>query len=81
MKKWLVYELIFSFEKTNYFLTTKMQVDWNKVKGQELFDLLNDDGRNFDFAGYSLNLANQSSFANIVQQLHTTLQQAVETWY
>lgn len=43
----------------------------------ELYDLTADDGRDFDFAGYSLNLANLPQHADTVQELWAQLKAEV----
>lgn len=46
----------------------------------ELYDLSTDDGRNFDFDGYSLNLANTPAYASTVQELWAELKAEVSKW-
>lgn len=46
----------------------------------ELFALANDTGRDFDFAGYSKNVAGEAQYAPVVTELHQMLVSAVSTW-
>ena len=46
----------------------------------ELYDLEKDDGRDFDFDGYSINLAGQPAHAATLQALWKQLEAAVPTW-
>lgn len=46
----------------------------------ELYDAAQDDGRDFDFAGYSTNLAGREEYGAVVKQLHDRLVAAVESW-
>lgn len=54
--------------------------DWTRPIERELFDLTGDTGRDFDFPGYSLNLANLPQYAAEVKSLLATLKAAVDTW-
>ena len=54
--------------------------DWTRPIEFELFDLTADDGRDFDNANYSLNLANDPNRAAEVTGLHHQLQLAVASW-
>jgi hypothetical protein len=47
----------------------------------ELYNLANDTGRDFDFAGYSLNLATSPTYRDEVASLTQDLRAAVQTWY
>jgi len=47
------------------------------------YDLKNDDGRDFDFEGYSLNMAVRSPhepYASVAKQLYAQLKETVPTW-
>ena len=46
----------------------------------ELYDLEKDDGRDFDFDGYSVNLAGRPAHAATLQALWKQLEAAVPTW-
>lgn len=56
------------------------RADWSQPVASELFNLTLDTGRDFDFDGYSLNLANNPECAKIVPRLKTQLKAAVQTW-
>ena len=58
-----------------------LRVDWNRSVALELYDLTDDDGRDFDFAGYSSNLALDPAYASRVDELLPQLKAAVESWY
>jgi hypothetical protein len=47
----------------------------------ELYDLTNDTGRDFDFDGYSTNLAMDGTYASEVAALLAALRAEVQTWY
>eukprot|EP00931_Biecheleriopsis_adriatica_P081843 TRINITY_DN55181_c0_g1_i1.p1 TRINITY_DN55181_c0_g1~~TRINITY_DN55181_c0_g1_i1.p1 ORF type:complete len:529 (-),score=66.45 TRINITY_DN55181_c0_g1_i1:11-1597(-) len=47
----------------------------------ELYDLRGDDGRNFDFTGYSKNLAQLDEYKNLVAKFHEELRLAVNGWH
>ena len=47
----------------------------------ELYDLSNDTGRDFDYDGYSTNLANDEAHASEVHSLLIALRAEVQTWY
>jgi hypothetical protein len=63
------------------FDNTTQRVDWNKSAMVELYNLANDTGRDFDFAGYSLNLATSPTYRDEVASLTQDLRAAVQTWY
>ena len=47
------------------------------------YDLKEDDGRDFDFDGYSLNVAVQSPhepYASVAKKLYAQLKETVPTW-
>jgi hypothetical protein len=46
----------------------------------ELYDLANDDGRDFDFDGFSINLAAMPVHADTVKQLWGRLKAEVPKW-
>ena len=46
----------------------------------ELYDLAADDGRDFDFAGYSLNVAAMPEHGATVARLWAQLKAEVPTW-
>eukprot|EP01043_Picozoa_sp_COSAG02_P065121 COSAG02_NODE_9729_length_2129_cov_2.200493_1_plen_179_part_00 len=46
----------------------------------ELYNLTNDDGRGFDYDGYSLNLANMPEYTSTIQQLWAELKAEVPKW-
>lgn len=53
----------------------------SEMAGQiELYDLRDDDGRDFDFDGYSANLASQPQHAATTKQLWEKLKVTVPTW-
>jgi len=57
--------------------------DWTRFPSEgasELFNLQGDTGRDFDFDGYSKNLASEPSMAQIVRELYERLVAAVGTW-
>ena len=54
--------------------------DWSQHMEHELFDLTADTGRDFDFPGYSLNLAKIPEHASEVQTLLAELKAEVKTW-
>ena len=60
-----------------------LRVEWNNTQamGLELFDLAADTGRDFDFAGYSTNVAQDSANAKEVADLLADLHAEVDTWY
>ncbi|EGD76787.1 iduronate sulfatase [Salpingoeca rosetta] len=62
------------------FDNTTMRVDWNRTAAYELYDLTADTGRDFDFDGFSVNLANNASYATLVGNFSQQLQHAVNTW-
>ena len=62
------------------FNATTLSVDWSKVAATELYDLTEDDGRDFDFDGYSTNIASRFD-ENEVASLLKQLQQHVDLWY
>lgn len=47
----------------------------------ELYNLSNDDGRNFDYGGYSANVAGLPKNVPLVTELLAELQDAVASWY
>ena len=57
------------------------RANWDGPVAYELFDLAGDDGRDFDFDGFNVNLANDAAQADTVAQLRATLLAAVESWY
>jgi hypothetical protein len=60
---------------------TQNTSDWEGAELEhELFDLSGDDGRDFDYPGYSFNLANQPKHAARVKQLNAELRATVATW-
>lgn len=65
------------------FDNTTMRVDWNRTElmRQEYFNLSADTGRDFDFPGYSLNLAQDPCCAAHAGQLLEELRATVDTWY
>mmetsp|Transcript_24259 Transcript_24259/g.26951 ORF Transcript_24259/g.26951 Transcript_24259/m.26951 type:complete len:158 (+) Transcript_24259:1-474(+) len=60
---------------------TTMKVDWSKTAANELYDLRNDTGRNFDAPNYSLNVAGEPQYASMVAQFYEELKASVNTWY
>lgn len=58
-----------------------LRANWNRTIAMELYDLTNDTGRDFDFDGYSTNLAMSSEHAAEVATLLSDLHAAVNTWY
>ena len=60
-----------------------LKVEWNNTQamGLELYDLTADTGRDFDFAGYSTNVAQDSANAKEVADLLADLHAEVDTWY
>ena len=46
----------------------------------ELYDLRNDTGRDFDYAGYEANVAYDAENAAVVATLMRTLEEAVGSW-
>ena len=59
---------------------TSLRVDWSDVIGVELYDHQGDDGYDFD-AFERVNLAGDSIYASIVQELHVALVRAVtKSW-
>jgi len=56
------------------------RADWSRPVAPELFDLSLDTGRDFDFDGYSLNLATQPKHATTVASLQAQLKAAVLSW-
>ncbi len=58
-----------------------MKANWTFPVAKELFNLTTDTGRDFDYDGYSLNLADDPSYASIVASMLASLQQAVTNWY
>jgi len=54
--------------------------DWAQPVVSELFDLTMDTGRDFDFDGYSVNLANRAEYHDVVQQLQGQLKTAASSW-
>ena len=59
---------------------TRNTSDWSREIHFELFDLTADDGRDFDNANYSINLANLPQRAAEVAELSHQLQLAVASW-
>ena len=55
------------------------RVDWTKPVEHELYDLRTDPGSDFDFDGYSENVASQHP--EMVEAMAKELQKAVGTWY
>lgn len=64
------------------FDNSTMRGDWDShdiVHG--LYDLRQDDGRDFDFDGYASNVAELPEHKELVQQLYQTLKEHVNTFY
>ena len=61
------------------FNASSKRVDWESVAATELFDLTGDDGRDFDFPGYSNNIALSNPVE--VKALQDELKTAVDSWY
>eukprot|EP00038_Savillea_parva_P000752 m.98441 g.98441 ORF g.98441 m.98441 type:complete len:681 (-) comp10258_c0_seq1:18-2060(-) len=61
--------------------STSLRANWNGTVATELYDLTNDTGRDFDFDGYSFNLATDASYAGEVATLLSQLHEEVDTWY
>eukprot|EP00927_Polykrikos_kofoidii_P074488 TRINITY_DN7048_c0_g1_i1.p1 TRINITY_DN7048_c0_g1~~TRINITY_DN7048_c0_g1_i1.p1 ORF type:complete len:948 (+),score=126.41 TRINITY_DN7048_c0_g1_i1:68-2911(+) len=57
-----------------------LRADWNKPTPVELYDLHGDDGRNFDFDGYSTNVADRPENQALISVLKGDLRRAVESW-
>jgi hypothetical protein len=57
------------------------RVDWRQEILYELYDLHNDTGADFDFDGYSLNLASQPQHASLIAGKSKELEATVATWY
>lgn len=63
--------------------TASLSADWSRLGvqgGQELYDLANDTGRDFDFPGYSTNLAADPAYSAVAARLLARLRAAVESW-
>jgi hypothetical protein len=59
-----------------------LRVDWRAgPAATELYDLASDDGRDFDFAGYSDNVAGKAEHAATLRKLLGELEAAVQSWY
>eukprot|EP00658_Telonema_sp_P-2_P083768 TRINITY_DN915_c0_g1_i3.p1 TRINITY_DN915_c0_g1~~TRINITY_DN915_c0_g1_i3.p1 ORF type:complete len:518 (-),score=77.98 TRINITY_DN915_c0_g1_i3:336-1889(-) len=58
-----------------------LKVDWSRVEAQELYDLSDDPGTDFDFAGYSHNLAGNPVYGTMVSQFQAELEEEVNSWY
>ena len=58
-----------------------LRVDWEQPVAVELYDVAEDDGRSFDFDGYSVNLAPLGKHNETVDRLLTELKAAVASWY
>ena len=59
-----------------------LRVDWNHPgQALELFDLSGDDGRDFDNAAYSANIAADPARSQDVNRLLAELKAAVASWY
>eukprot|EP00927_Polykrikos_kofoidii_P069047 TRINITY_DN64459_c0_g1_i1.p1 TRINITY_DN64459_c0_g1~~TRINITY_DN64459_c0_g1_i1.p1 ORF type:complete len:752 (+),score=102.28 TRINITY_DN64459_c0_g1_i1:66-2321(+) len=54
--------------------------DWDANVHLELFDLRGDDGRNFDFDGYSTNVVDRPENQWLVRALKDSLRHSVESW-
>jgi len=54
--------------------------DWSQPVASELFDLSMDTGRDFDFDGYSMNLAPHPEYKETVEQLQAQLKEAAQSW-
>ena len=63
------------------FNKTTLRVNWDDVAATELYDLTDDTGRDFDFVGYSTNLAVDPNHTAEVSKLLTELRSEVLTWY
>lgn len=63
------------------FNKTTLRVDWDQVMAKELYDLSKDTGRDFDFDGYSTNLALETNHSEEVAELLSDLKTEVLTWY
>ena len=63
------------------FNKTTLRVDWDKVAATELYDLGADTGRDFDFDGYSTNLALNANHSAETAKLLAELHEEVLTWY
>merc|ERR1711920_1029409 len=59
---------------------TARRANWSQPVTSELFNLTDDTGRDFDFHGYSVNLANGPEHGSTVQMLKEKLRAAVATW-
>eukprot|EP01062_Namystynia_karyoxenos_P073788 TRINITY_DN70617_c0_g1_i1.p1 TRINITY_DN70617_c0_g1~~TRINITY_DN70617_c0_g1_i1.p1 ORF type:complete len:542 (+),score=138.58 TRINITY_DN70617_c0_g1_i1:75-1628(+) len=57
------------------------RVDWSQPVAHELYLLQDDKGADFDFDGYSLNVAEQDQYKDVVAQFHEELKQEVLSWY
>ena len=57
------------------------RVDWTRVAAYELYDLHGDTGSDFDFDGYSKNIASAPEHASLIASKSAALQKVVETWY
>ena len=64
--------------------TSRVVTPWPSIAAMgehiELYDLRNDDGRDFDFDGYSVNLATEPDQAATTKQLWGKLKATVPTW-
>ena len=59
---------------------TRNATDWNKPMQYELYNLTADDGRDMDFPGFSVNLANRVDNAGLVNELKALLYKNVLEW-
>lgn len=61
------------------FDNSTMRVDWSRLAATELYDLQGDDGSNFDFDGYNVNVAaaHNATCAEMLEELKA----AVNSWY
>jgi hypothetical protein len=57
------------------------RVDWAKPVLYELYDLDRDSGADFDFDGYSVNLASAPAHKDLLATKSKELQAVVATWY
>eukprot|EP00051_Salpingoeca_urceolata_P028465 m.487006 g.487006 ORF g.487006 m.487006 type:complete len:523 (+) comp24735_c0_seq1:84-1652(+) len=58
----------------------KRTMDWEHIGAEELYDLTTDDGTNFDYDGYNINVVDNPAHAAIVTSLRAKLKTAVESW-
>ncbi|EDQ89668.1 uncharacterized protein MONBRDRAFT_25248 [Monosiga brevicollis MX1] len=63
------------------FDNSTMRVDWSRLQAEELYDLSDFDGRDFDYDGIYGNVAGNSTHQATVKRLRQALEAAVATWH